>query len=446
MKREKFIKWLGLFFGAMLVLTVVSRAADSMNVTRVRVSGMQNLLISHQVQGSGKVEGTRELAVFAQEGQRVEQVMVQEGQSVEEGQILLKVSLDVLSESIEKKQGELEALNLQAQDLTSADSVNGTKKSLELSRAKQNFQIAAGTGDYNVASAQNELNLARQRLENYYSSLGFTSESETTSEEQALQDDIRAKQEALNQAIMSRDQALTEAQRGIEDASLGEPTDGSLKNTRRQIAETQKELDKLTALLEQGGEIKAPANGVVKSISSVTGGQTGSDAAMVLYERSGELRMTASISKDDLKYVEVGGSAEVKGSSGKEVSGAVIEAVREDEADEDTRILSIVIPENTLSIGESAEFTISKDNGPFSTCVPLSALYGESGKEFVFVMDTQDSVLGEVQVLRKVEVTVQDKNDRYAALASGALAGDQQVVTEADRSVGEGSRVRLQES
>lgn len=446
MKREKFIKWLGLFFGAMLVLTVVSRAADSMNVARVRVSGMQNLLISHQVQGSGKVEGTRELAVFAQEGQRVEQVMVQEGQSVEEGQILLKVSLDVLSESIEKKQGELEALNLQAQDLTSADSVNGTKKSLELSRAKQNFQIAAGTGDYNVASAQNELNLARQRLENYYNSLGFTSESETTSEEQALQDDIRAKQEALNQAIMSRDQALTEAQRGIEDASLGEPTDGSLKNTRCQIAETQKELDKLTALLEQGGEIKAPANGVVKSISSVTGGQTGSDAAMVLYERSGELRMTASISKDDLKYVEVGGSAEVKGSSGKEVSGAVIEAVREDEADEDTRILSIVIPENTLSIGESAEFTISKDNGPFSTCVPLSALYGESGKEFVFVMDTQDSVLGEVQVLRKVEVTVQDKNDRYAALASGALAGDQQVVTEADRSVGEGSRVRLQES
>ena len=446
MKRKRFIKWLGVFLGAMMVLTVVSRAADSMNVARVSVTSMQNQIITHKVQGSGKVEGTRELAVFAQDGQRIEQVLVQEGQSVKEGQTLLKVSAQILSETIEKKEGELEELNLQAEDLTSADSVNGTKKSLELSRAQQNYSIAAGNGDYNVSSAQNELNLARQRLENYYNSLGFTSDPETSSEEQALQDDVRAKQEALNQAIMSRNQALTEAQRGIEDASLGEATDGSLQNTKRQMKEVEKELEKLYALQEQGGEIKAPVNGVIKSISVMTGGQTGSDAVMVLYETTGELRMTASISRDDLKYVEVGGSAAVKGSSGTEITNARVESVREDDTDPDVRILSIVVPENTLSIGESAEFTISRDNGPFATCIPLSAIYGETGKEYVFVMDEENSVLGEVQVLRKVEVHVQDKNDRYAALDAGSLTGDQKIVTAADRSVGEGSRVRLQES
>ncbi|MDO4307017.1 MAG: HlyD family efflux transporter periplasmic adaptor subunit [Eubacteriales bacterium] len=446
MKRKRFIKWLGLFFGAMLVFTVLSRAADSMNTARVRVSRMQNQIITHKVRGSGKVEGTRELAVFAEDGQRVEQILVKEGQSVKKDQTLLKLSLDVLLESVEKKEDELEELNLRVQDLKSADSVNQTKRSMELSRAQTNYNIAAGNGDYNVQAAQNELNLARQRLDDYYDSLGFTSEPGTSAEEQALQDDIRAKQEALNQAVMNRNQAVLEAQRGIEDASLGEATDGSLKNTQRQIETVQKELAKLQEILEHQGEIKAPADGVIKSVSVVTGGQTGQDAAMVLYELSGELRMTASVSEDDMKYVEIGGNAEVKGSSGTESVDARIESVSEDNTDPDIRILTLVLPEDSLSIGESAEFTISRDEGPYNTCIPLSALYGENGKEYVLVMDTQDSVLGEVQVLRKVSVTVQDKNDSSAALAPGALAGDQQVVTEADRSVEEGSRVRLQES
>lgn len=446
MKRERFIKWLGLFFGAMLVLGALSRAADSVNTAKVRVKSMQNYVISHTVQGSGKVEGTREFAVFAQEGQRVEQVLVQEGQSVKKGDILLKLSKEILEESIEKKNGELEELNLRARDLKSAEEVNGEKKSRDIFWAEQNYNAAANSGNYNVSSAQDALNLARQRLQEYYDSLGFTSEADTSGEEQALLDDVRAKQEALNQAVMARDQVVMDAQKGISDARQSEATDGSLQNVQRQIQMEQKELETLQSLMEQEGKISAPADGVIKSVSAVTGGLTSGDAAVVLYELSGDLRMTASISEEEAKYAEVGGSVKIKGISGTEVENARIESVREDETDPDRRALSIVIPENTLTIGESADFTISKDAGPFTTCIPLTALYGETGKEYVLVLDTQETVLGTVQVLRKVSVAVEDKNESFAALAQGSLTSDQQVVTEADRSVEEGSRVRLEES
>lgn len=446
MKRKRFIKWLGLFFGAMLVLNVLSRAADSVNTAKVRVKTMQNYVISHTVKGNGKVEGTRELAVFAQEGQRVEQVLVQEGQSVKKGDILLKLSKEILEESIEKKSGELEELNLRARDLKSAEDVNGEKRSRDIFWAEQNYNVAANSGNYNVSSAQDALNLARQRLQEYYDSLGFTSEAGTSGEEQALLDDVRAKQEALNQAIMARDQSVMDAQKGIADAKQSEATDGSLQNVQRQIQMEQKKLEMLQSLLEQEGKIAAPADGVIKSVSAVTGGLTGEDAAMVLYELSGDLRMTVSVSEEEVKYVEVGGSAYIKGISGTEVEDARIESVREDETDPDRRTLSIVIPEKTLAIGESADVTISKDAGPFTTCIPLSALYGETGKEYVLVLDDQDTVLGTVQVLRKVNVVVEDKNESFAALAQGSLTSDQQVVTEADRSVEEGSRVRLEES
>ena len=123
-----------------------------------------------------------------------------------------------------------------------------------------------------------------------------------------------------------------------------------------------------------------------------------------------------------------------------------MEAIREDETDEDAVILSIQIPEDTLSIGESAEFTISSEAGPFSCCVPLSAIHEENGNAFVYVMDRENTVLGEVLVARRAEVTIKDKNQSLAALENGSLAGDQKVIVDADREITDGSRVRLQEN
>ena len=47
--------------------------------------------------------GTRERAVFTQEGQKVEQVYVQEGQNVKKGDALLKFSVKYLKKTIKEK-------------------------------------------------------------------------------------------------------------------------------------------------------------------------------------------------------------------------------------------------------------------------------------------------------------------------------------------------------
>ena len=78
--------------------------------------------------------------------------------------------------------------------------------------------------------------------------------------------------------------------------------------------------------------------------------------------------------------------------------------------------------------------------------MPLSALYGTEGQQYVFVIDTQSSVLGEVQVARKVDVTVQEQNETRAALQDGVLSASQKVITDTDRGIEDGSRVRLQET
>ena len=79
MDRKKILKWCGMFFAAMLIFTVVSRAASSISVAQVETGKIQNQTVSHIVRGSGRVEGTKERAVFALENQLVAQVLVREG-------------------------------------------------------------------------------------------------------------------------------------------------------------------------------------------------------------------------------------------------------------------------------------------------------------------------------------------------------------------------------
>ena len=104
MKKIKLIKILAGFFALMLLFTFLSRAADSVNVAQVETKTAQNQVITHEVTGTGKVMGTRERAVFTQEGQKVEQVYVQEGQNVKKGDALLKFSVKYLKKTIKEKQ------------------------------------------------------------------------------------------------------------------------------------------------------------------------------------------------------------------------------------------------------------------------------------------------------------------------------------------------------
>lgn len=446
MKRQKLLKWFIMFFVVMVLFTFLSRAADSVNVAKVQTSTIQNKMVSHVVEGTGRVEGTKERAVFAREGMKVAQVLVQEGETVEKGQVLLSLSASSIKEAIESKEAEQGELALKVRDLESQAGVDSANKAKELERAEENYRVAVENGDINMANAQMEVDVAKQKLQNYLNNKGFMSDGSDSSTEQALRDDVRAKQESQNQVIMNRNQEVLEAKRAIEDAKEEEAADSELETTKNQLETVQKELKTLNKLKERKGRVTAPCDGVVKTIASATGSTTTEEAAVILYMLGGELRMEGTVREEDLEYVQTGGNAVLKGSSGTQVEDAKIQSIKEDETDPNNRIVTVSVPENTLAIGESVEFTITMDAGPYATSIPLTALYEENGTNYVYVVDTENSVLGEVQVARRVDVRVQDKNESVAALVNGAVANTEQVIVSSDRAIEDGSRVRLQEN
>ena len=83
--KKKLIQATCLFFVMMLIFTILSRAADSVNVIQIQTKTPQNQIVTHQVTGTGKVQSSEEMAVFVQENLQVEQVFVYAGQAVKKG-------------------------------------------------------------------------------------------------------------------------------------------------------------------------------------------------------------------------------------------------------------------------------------------------------------------------------------------------------------------------
>ena len=532
--KKKLIGAAGMYFAVMLIFTILSRAADSVNVIQIQVKNPQNQMVTHEVTGTGKVEGSQEMAVFVQENLQVEQVLVHAGETVKKGDALMKLSGESISSAAKELENKIKTLEGQVKDLESQKSVDNQKRASEQSWAENSYALAAQSGNVSVDNARAEVNVARQRLEEFYQEreaaaqeknemAGFTSgdtgeaedgareseasvnsfesggETETAREEaqqdntdysiatqsgnetldgssqlsdngeleessgtssssdaastqddsateKVLQDDLRGKQEALNEVIAGRNQTLASAGKNISDANAPQASDSTLENTKRELENTKEDLEKVTLLQDTGGIITSPSDSVLKSLSVQTGDITGQGAAAVLYLLDDDFRMTGSISKENLKYIDTGMDVQITDNNNNDISGASVESITEDEEDSDIRKLSILLPKDSLSIGQTAQFFISKDAGPYDCCVPLTALYEENGQNYVYVTDTENTVLGTVMVARQVFVTVKDKNQTTAALESGSISSGQQVIVSANRELKDGSRVRLVEN
>lgn len=470
--RKKLIHAAGIFFAVMLLFTVLSRVSDSVNVIQIQIKNPANQMITHEVSGTGKVESSQEMAVFVLENIQVEQVMVHPGQAVKKGNTLMTLSEESIQEAAKKLDDKIKTLEGQAKDIESQKKVNAQKRAVQQAWAGNSYDLAVQSGNVSVDNAREELQVAQQLLDEFYQEKeaktwgddlsGFTDGTDTdtsgwmesdnsakesdTATETALLDDLRSKQETLNQAIAGRNQALASAGREVSDANEPEASDSTLENTQRELESAREDREKVTVLQNTEGVISSPVTGVLKNLSVQTGDITGQTAAAVLYFSNGELRMTGTILKEDRKYVSAGADVKITDYNNNDISGATVENVVENEADSDSCDLSIVVPDDSMSIGQSGDFSISKDYGPYSCCVPLSALYSENGKDYVYVTDTENTVLGTVMTARKVEVTVKDKNQITAALEEGTLSTDQAVIVQADRTLADGSRVRIAEN
>lgn len=468
-ERKKFgsvfwLRGLAILLVIMFAFTIASRVAASFTVAKVTVTNVSQRKIQHTVSAAGRVEQNGEFAVMAEPDILVKNIAVQVGESVEKGSMLMQLDMDSLSEQIDSVRDEIRTLELQNQALQDGEDQAASKRNTDIRRAKEDYADAVQKNADAVNCAEQELQQAKDDLERAKQELQASKDAlqkqqnsekpdETTltdlqdkvGEKQAVyetcQSAVSEKEDALQAAYDTQQAEQKAAARALEDAQTPQAADNSAEINEISMKTLENKLEKLQELEKQEGQIAAPESGVVTNLNVSVGQKTMDTAVATMSDESAGLRFAAQISVEDAEYVSAGDKVALSG-IGKSAEDCEVISV---EADETGDMLNVTVAVNSedFKLGENATMNVIRESEEYSCTVPATALRQENSKMYVFLLDTEDTILGQQYVARKTEVKVLDKNGDYAALEAGALNGDSQIIMETDRYVEDGARVRL---
>lgn len=335
---------------------------------------------------------------------------------------------------VQELKDDLAAAKLQQQAKKNEAAAQESERKQTLSRAQEDYDETISKNEKLVRKAKELWQEAEQKLENYQNG-----EDEDSADDSLVEDARKTLEDAKSQQTQQK----KSAKRAIEDAGETDAVDHSVEINNVSIAEKQRALALLQKTKEQEGKIVAQTDATVSKILLTAGDRTTETAALLLADLSEGARFTTEISKEDAKYVVVGDAVTLKVNDKSYEDMTVLST----ETNEDSSVrVTVYVPKKTISIGTHASMEIEQTSEKYATTLPLTAIHAEQSKYFVYVLEKEDTVLGEETVARKVNVSIVEKNGEYAALSDGSLSEDDSVIVESDTMLANGEKVRLKEA
>lgn len=335
---------------------------------------------------------------------------------------------------VQELKDDLAAAKLQQQAKKNEAAAQESERKQTLSRAQEDYDETISKNEKLVRKAKELWQEAEQKLENYQNG-----EDEDSADDSLVEDARKTLEDAKSQQTQQK----KSAKRAIEDAGETDAVDHSVEINNVSIAEKQRALAQLQKTKEQEGKIVAQTDATVSKILLTAGDRTTETAAFLLADLSEGARFTTEISKEDAKYVVVGDVVTLKVNDKSYEDMTVLST----ETNEDSSVrVTVYVPKKTISIGTHASMEIEQTSEKYATTLPLTAIHAEQSKYFVYVLEKEDTVLGEETVARKVNVSIVEKNGEYAALSDGSLSEDDSVIVESDTMLANGEKVRLKEA
>ncbi|MGL4345917.1 MAG: biotin/lipoyl-binding protein, partial [Cellulosilyticaceae bacterium] len=223
-KERRFaLKLLGGFLIIMIVLTVLSRVADSITVPFVKVSTPKSIRINHDIEVEGKLEPKDELGIASVSGFMIKKVHAQKGDRVSEGDLLITLDVEALEDKLLQAEIELKKLEVQKKQLELDNKLPSdedfiAQAELAIKRIKEDREMAMGDEVQKVQRAEEDLSLAEQDLKDAQEKLEIMKSKDLEKQLQKAEEDVLEAKKNLEDKKYERDKALKSAQLAIDDA------------------------------------------------------------------------------------------------------------------------------------------------------------------------------------------------------------------------------------
>ena len=409
--QKKAVKALFAFLVLMIGCTMLSRAADSMTIPRIKVDTPKSKTIVDEVKAKGVVAKNREEKISVVEGLKIDYVNISVGSSIKVGDTLVELDKDDLQAKVDEIKKNIE------------------QEQKTLSRATEDYNKAINTKKKAVQTALNEMNTAKQALDNYNN---LSEEEKDSMMEESLKVDYESKKELYNSAVADSNDTV-DLDRSPQD------TKDSLK-----IEEYNKELAKLQPLLDASGKIVSEKEGIVTSVVAENGGVTTDTIASIADKNEG-YKFVGEIDKSNRTLVKQGQTVALNLGSSGIIENLTIDSISKNDDNPDTLKVTVVLPVGIGEIDESGEIIVSSKSKKYGTCVPLAALrQGDGDSYYILVVTEKETVLGEELTAKKVDVKVEKRDGEYAAVSDGSLGRNDKIIIDSNKTVEDGDRVRLE--
>ena len=553
----KAIKALAGFLILMFLLTILSRAADSLTIAKVTASAATGGVISHNIETDGNITPNKDIAISTSADIKIASVEATEGKSVKKGDVLIQLDMDDLKTKLLKAQKDLAVAQATASDKKANKAIEADNKARSLERSYEDYNQTISDADDAVSKAKDNMSEAWKAYNDYKKNNNNNSDDtdttvsdslqKTVEEKQeaydkavdeldgvekhieydvceeikkarvdkngnevklspddeqkirkevnmrpenvsllknandkvdkakdalseaenalsayneqqnnnssasydeqlkALYDDYKSKEEAYNEAIKQRKSTIQSADRSLEDANTPESVDTASALTENDdLQEKQLAVDKLQKVMDAGGKVTAPSDGLVTKVNVTTGEATTEDTAIRISDQSAGYKFTATLDKSDAKFLAKDDKVTLDLGNGTSVEGLKIQSIDVSQEDKNSYELTVSIPAKVKKIGTIATLKVEKASKKYDTCVPLTALHSDGDKYYVYVINEKDTILGTETAVDKVQVEILDKNNEQAAI-DGAFSWNQKFVLTSSKTLRDGDRVRLLE-
>ena len=255
----KAVKALAGFLILMFLLTILSRAADSLTIAKVTVSSATGGVISHNIEVDGNITPNKDIAISTTANIKIASVEATEGKTVKKGDVLIQLDTDDLKKKLLQAQKDLSVAKATASDKKANEALEADAKAKSLERTYEDYNQTVSDANDAVSKAKDEMNEAWNAYNDYKKNNNASDDTDTTVSD-SLQKTVEEKQEAYDKAVSELDgiekDIEADVQKEIEKASVDENGNSiSLSQTDKQkIREKVNALPENVSLLKNAND------------------------------------------------------------------------------------------------------------------------------------------------------------------------------------------------
>lgn len=221
----KAVKALAGFLILMFLLTILSRAADSLTIAKVTASAATGGVISHNIEVDGNITPNKDIAISTSANIKIASVEATEGKTVKKGDLLIQLDTADLKKKLLQAQKELQVAKATASDKKANEAIAADTKSKSLQRTYEDYNQTVVDANDSVSKAKSDMNEAWNAYNTYKNSNSNSGETDTTVSD-SLKKTVEEKQLAYDKAVTNLDgvekDIEADVQKEIEKASVNE--------------------------------------------------------------------------------------------------------------------------------------------------------------------------------------------------------------------------------